>query len=260
MLKKLLKYEIKNMFKFLSFFYVLCIFFATTTRILFSFDDTTILYIMGQISVGCFFAMIANILINTIMRNFVRFNESMYKDEAYLTHTLPVTKRELYTSKFMISLITFIVSFIVIVISLFIAYYTKERWSMFINMLDSFGMYGIDTMMIITILVLVFLELYSFIQVGFVGLILGNRKENNKIVHSVIYGIILYLTIQGVIVLSIFVLGLFNKSVMDLFITNSPSIEVIKIVSCTCILFYIVITILLKEFATKKLEKGVNVI
>lgn len=260
MLGKLLKYEIKNMFKFLSFFYVLCIFFSITTRILFSFDDTTILYIMGQISVGCYFAMIANILINTIMRNFVRFNESMYRDEAYLTHTLPVTKRELYTSKFLISLITFIVSFIVIVISLFIAYYTRERWSMFISMLDSFGVYGIDTMMIIIILVLVFLELYSFIQVGFVGLILGNRKENNKIVHSVIYGFIIYLIIQGVILLGIFVFGLFNKSVMDLFITNSPNIDTIKIVSYTCICFYILITIVLKEYAIRKLEKGVNVV
>ena len=112
MLKKLLKYEIKNMFKFLSFFYVLCIFFATTTRILFSFDDTTILYIMGQISVGCFFAMIANILINTIMRNFVRFNESMYKDEAYLTHTLPVKKNTLYQSKFILAIITLLTAFV----------------------------------------------------------------------------------------------------------------------------------------------------
>ena len=68
MLSKLLKYDLKYMIKNMTIFYVLAIFFSITTRILFNMNQSIIINIIGQISVGCMFAMIANILINTIMR------------------------------------------------------------------------------------------------------------------------------------------------------------------------------------------------
>ena len=125
MLIKLLKYDLKYMIKNMSIFYILSIFFAILTRILFNIEQSVIISIIGQISVGCMFAMIANTLINTIMRSWIRFRDSLYKDEAYLTHTLPVTKNELYNSKFIQTFIFFFISFIVIILSLFIAYYSK---------------------------------------------------------------------------------------------------------------------------------------
>ena len=91
MLNKLLKYDLKYMIRNMAIFYMLSIFFAITTRILFNMEQSVIINIIGQISVGCMFAMIANTLINTIMRSWVRFRDSLYKDESYLTHTLPVT-------------------------------------------------------------------------------------------------------------------------------------------------------------------------
>ena len=128
MLNKLLKYDLKYMIKNMCVFYILSIFFAITTRILFNMEQSVIINIIGQISVGCMFAMIVNTLINTMMRSWVRFRNSLYKDESYLTHTLPVTKSELYNSKFIQTLIFFLISFVVILISLFIAYYSKENW------------------------------------------------------------------------------------------------------------------------------------
>ena len=98
MLKKLIKYDLQNTFKVVTVFYILSIFFAITTRILFNMNQSVIISIIGQISVGCMFSMIASTLINTMMRSWVRFRNSLYKDESYLTHTLPVTKNELYIS------------------------------------------------------------------------------------------------------------------------------------------------------------------
>ena len=95
MLSKLLKYDLKYMIKSMSVFYILAIFFAVLTRIFFSLEKSVIITIIGQITVGCMFSMIANTLINTMMRSWVRFRDSLYKDESYLTHTLPVTKNEL---------------------------------------------------------------------------------------------------------------------------------------------------------------------
>lgn len=128
MLNKLLKYDLKYMIKNMTIFYILSIFFAILTRILFNMNQSVIIKIIGQISVGCMFSMIVSTLINTMMRSWVRFRDSLYKDEAYLTHTLPVTKNELYNSKFIQTLIFYFISFIVILISLFIVYYSKENW------------------------------------------------------------------------------------------------------------------------------------
>ena len=110
MLNKLLKYDLKYMIKNMSVFYILAIFFSITTRILFSLNQTFIVNLIGQISVGCMFSMLGNILINVMMRSWVRFRDSVYKDEAYLTHTLPVTKDDIYNSKFIQTLIFFVFS------------------------------------------------------------------------------------------------------------------------------------------------------
>ena len=161
MLMKLLKYDLKNMYKFLVVFYILSIFFALTTRLFFSIDDTTIIKIIGQISVGCMFAMIANIFINNIMRCFVRFRDTLYKDESYLTHTLPIKKSEIYNSKFILSFITLLSSFLVILLTLFIAYFSEEKILWLKNMINSF-ITNADisvTMFIISIIVILFLEL-----------------------------------------------------------------------------------------------------
>ena len=138
MLVKLLKYDLKYMLKNMIIFYILSIFFAITTRILFSLDNSVMINIISQISVGCMFSMVASTLVNVLMRSWVRFRDSIYKDEAYLTHTLPVTKNEIYDSKFIQTLIFFIISFTVIVISLFITYYTDERWLLLKDFVNNF--------------------------------------------------------------------------------------------------------------------------
>ena len=143
MLNKLLKYDLKYMIKNMSIFYILAIFFSVTTRILFSLKETIIINIIGQISVGCMFAMLANILINTMMRSWVRFRDSIYKDESYLTHTLPVTKNDIYNSKFLQTLVFFIFGFMIIIICLFIAYYTKDRWLLLKGYIDTITI-GLD--------------------------------------------------------------------------------------------------------------------
>ena len=114
MLIKLLKYDLKYMIKNMSVFYILAIFFAILVRILGLFNSTTILTILNGICKGTMIAMIVNIIINTMIRSWVRYNISIYKDEAYLTHTLPITKNDIYNSKFIQTLIFFIFSFVLI--------------------------------------------------------------------------------------------------------------------------------------------------
>ncbi len=162
MLVKLLKYDLKYMLKNMIIFYILTIFFSISTRILFAIDDSVILKIISQISVGCMFSMMASILINTLMRSWVRFRDSIYKDEAYLTHTLPVTKNDIYNSKLFQTLIFFVISFSVIVIGLFIAYYTKDRWILLKDFINNFttSINFSTSFFIVSVLSILFLEIF----------------------------------------------------------------------------------------------------
>ena len=263
MLNKLLKYDLKYMIKNMAIFYILSIFFAITTRILFNMEQSVIINIIGQISVGCMFAMIINTLINTIMRSWVRFRDSLYKDESYLTHTLPVTKSELYNSKFIQTLIFFFISFIVILISLFIAYYSKENWLAITNYVKTIttGLNMSTSFFITMAIIIIFLEVFNAIQCGFLGIILGNKMNNGKIGYSVLFGFITYLVAQSLILGLVFVYGLFDSSIMELFKTATINIDVeaFKVLAILSSLLYIMIIFIMSILCKKELNKGVNV-
>ena len=263
MLNKLLKYDLKYMIKNMIIFYTLAIFFAVTTRILFNIEQSVIINIIGQISVGCMFAMLINILINTMMRSWVRFRDSFYKDEAYLTHTLPVTKNELYNSQFIQTFIFFFLGFFVILISLFIAYYSKENWVLLTNFIKTIttGL-NMGTLFFITMfIVLIFLEVFNAIQCGFYGIILGHKKNNGKLGYSILFGFIIYLFAQTLVLALVFVYGLFDSSVMELFKTATVSIDVkaFKVLAIVSTLLYLVIIFIMSVLCKKELNKGVNI-
>ena len=263
MLVKLLKYDLKYMIKNMFVFYALAIFFAIITRLLFSVNETAIVKILSQISVGCLISMIANIIINTMMRSWIRFRDSLYKDESYLTHTLPVTKKELYNSKLMQTLIFFFVGFFVILLSLFIAYYSKDNWlaiTSFVKTITS-GL-GMSTSFFLFIsIIVIFLEVFNAIQCGFLGIILGHKMNNGKIGYSVLFGFIIYLIAQTIVLALVFVYGLFDASVMELFKTATINVDInaFKILAVISSLLYLFIIICMSLICKKVLNKGVNV-
>ena len=228
MLVKLLKYDLKYMIKNMSVFYILAIFFSITTRILIEMDKSVVIGILEGISTGCLFAMVANILINTMMRSWIRFRDSFYKDEAYLTHTLPVTKNDLYNSKFILTLIFYFVGFIVILVSLFITYYSKDNWLLLTNYIKNItiGLNMSTVFFVSMFLLVVFLEIFNAIQCGFFGIILGYKRNNMKTAYSVLFGFIFYLLTQSIVLLLVFIYGLFDPSVMELFKTSTISVDV----------------------------------
>lgn len=262
MLIKLLKHDLKYMIKHMIIFYILSIFFAITTRILFSLENSVMINIISQIFVGCMFSMIASIVINTLMHSWIRFRDSIYKDESYLTHTLPVTKNDIYNSKFIQTLIFFVISFIVVVICLFVAYYTKDRWILLKEFIDTIttSLNFNTTVFIVSILAVIFLEIFNALQCGFFGIMLGYKKNNNKVGFSVLFGIIAYIISQSLVLLFIFIVGLIDSSIMDLFkssvLLNPNSF---RLLAGLAIILYILIIGLMSVICKKIFNKGVNI-
>ena len=262
MLAKLLKYDLKYMLKNMSVFYIFALFFAITTRIFFSIEQTVIVNIVGSISAGCMISMLVNILINTMMISWVRFRNSIYKDEAYLTHTLPVTKNDIYNSKFIQALVFFIVGFMVIILSIFIAYYTKDNWMLLKEFVSgiTIGLNFNSSLFVVSIIFIIFLEIFNAIQCGFLGIILGYKKNNNKIGFSVLYGFISYILVQCLVLLLVFIVGIFDSNIMDLFknniLLNTDSLKLLVILA---IVTYMIIIAFMSFVCKKILNNGVNI-
>ena len=262
MLGKLLKYDLKYMLKNMSVFYILAIFFAITTRILLTIEQSFMIGIIEKISAGCLYAMIANIVINVMMRSWVRFRDSIYKDESYLTHTLPVSKKDIYNSKIIQTFIFFILSFVLAIACIFIAYYTKDWWEWVKHLVKSITT-GLDFNAVLFVsgfIVVAFLEIFNAIQCGFLGIILGYRRNNTKLGFSVLFGFIAYLLTQSMVLFSVYVVGLFDSSVMDLFnnqvILNTSGLKILFIAA---IILYLIIIYIMSILCKAILKKGVNV-
>jgi len=262
MLKKLLKYDLQNIFKFLIIFYILALFFGILTRLFLNIENSFILNIIGQVCSGVTISMFFNILINNLMRLWIRFKNNFYGDESYLTHTLPIDKKNLYLSKALTSLISLFTSILVITLTLFITYYSKENLEFIKNLLLPIAnTYGSSIIKILLLLLFViFLEFSNGLQAGYTGIILGHKKNNYKTSLSIIFGFITYITIQICILLVIFIFALFNQDIMNLFMTNEIiNIDILKIIIYSIIILYS-LTLLINYFLNLKLFKqGVNV-
>lgn len=262
MLKKLIKYDLISMLKFISIFYILGIVFAVLTRIFFSIENSFMAGIFGQITTGATISMLVSILINNLMRFWVRFKNTLYDDESYLIHTLPIDKKTIYLSKIITSLLIMLISFIICSLIIFVAYYSKENIEFVKNMLLPFAnILNTEVIKLIIVLIfIIFIELFSLLLCGYLGIIIGHRFNNNKILKSVMFGFITY-TITQLIVLSVLgIATLFSDSIKNVFISNIVNdLSVLKTVSIISIFSYIISIILNVIVSIKIFKKGVNV-
>ncbi len=256
MLKKLLKYDLKWCYKALTIFYILSIIFAILTRVFINIDGRILFTIIGKIMQGITITLLINILINNILRIWARVIKNFYSDEAYLTHTLPIKKETLFLSKVLTTIITLLTSTIVIIISLLICYYSKENIEILKNILNQIN---ISNITIISTILIFYLEILFIILSGITAIILGYKQNNNKLLKSVLFGLIIYFTMQTLILVIIFVIGLFNKEIMDLFKTNNITPNLLKQMLSLSTIIYIIYNIILYIIGNNTFKKGVNI-
>ena len=262
MLIKLMKHDLKSALKVLSIFYGIGIVFAALTRILFSVDNSTLLAILGKICSGVTISMMFNIIINNVLRMWGRFIQNLYGDESYLTHTLPVTRTMHYMAKAVTTIITLFVSTAVIVLLLFVAYYSKENIEMLKSLLFPVSQaYDFSVTGIIVVgLAVVFLEILNALQCGFTGIILGHRMNSGKIGFTVLFGLAVYMASSTVVVAILAIVGLFSPDVMNVITTaDAMSVDTVKTVLGISIGAYSALAAASCIINSKLLERGVNI-
>ena len=132
MLGKLLKYEMKGTGRTLVPFYGLMLLLAVITRI---FNGINIhkFSTLGEIAMGivafAYGLTMASVMMLTAFLVIQRFYRTVYGDEGYLTHTLPVKSRDIIISKTASAFLWIVLSAVVAFTSVMIIGYQAGMWN-----------------------------------------------------------------------------------------------------------------------------------
>ncbi|MDO4283617.1 MAG: hypothetical protein Q4D02_08290 [Clostridia bacterium] len=262
MLGKLLKYDLKWIYKVLIVFYTLAFIFSIIGRVFSMIENSVVFSVTTQITLGLAISMMISSLINCLMRLWARFIRNGYKDESYLTHTLPVKKKTIYASKVLTAFISIFTTTIVIVACLFICYYSKSNMQILKSLLELAASTYNTTVLKLLLLVffVVFLEMMFVVLIGYVGIILGHKSNQNKMIKTIIISFALYFLTQAFTLGCIYIFGLFNSNVMNLInTTDIVDIDAIRDIMYMGIGIYTLYIIFYYILGKKQFEKGVNI-
>ena len=262
MLGKLLKYDLKWVYKLVVVFYILAFIFSVVGRGLSEIENSLVFNVASQIAFGFAISMMVSSLINSLMRLWARLVRNVYKDESYLTHTLPVEKKTIYASKVISGVVCIFTTMILAIVCLFICFYSEANIEWLKTILELAASTYNTTVMNLLLLIsaVVFLEVMFILLIGYVGIIIGHRSNKNKMVKSIIISFVLYFIFQAVTLGLICVYGLFNPEIMNLINTTEMiDINAIKGVMYAACGIYVVYILFLYFLGQRKLDKGVNV-
>ena len=262
MLGKLLKYDLKWVYKLVVIFYALAFVFSVIGRVFGEIENSLVCDVISKICFGTAISMAISGIINSLMRLWARFVRNVYKDESYLTHTLPVEKKDIYASKVISGIVCIFTTMIVAVLCLFICYYSEVNMEVVKKLLElAASTYNTTVLkLLLLVIVVIFLEVVYILLTGYVGIILGHKSNNGKMVKSIVIGFGLYLVFQILTLGLMGIYGLFNPDIMNLLnTTDIINIEAIKSVMYAGIGVYVIYSIILYYFGQRELNKGVNV-
>lgn len=260
MLSKLFKYDFKWMTKVTYIYALILVVISIALKIVESVDQTFLLVILDKILVSMFISCVVSILLTCSIRIWVRFINNFYKDESYLTHTLPVTKNELFNSKVLAGICSLLISVLVIVICLAFVYLNKSTIEELKMMWDSLvATYNsvFAVLFVIGLVLLIILEIIYIMMAGVLGITIGHRSNNYKMVKSIAVGLVSYGLLSA---MSLGVIGIVSKVIdYDIIGNGFPSMNYLIGVGSAGLAVYLIYNIVYYLIAKKVFNKGVNV-
>ena len=260
MLSKLLKRDLKKNMRWLWILFVGAIGFAGVTRGVKELGENVAFFKMiGVFFEGIYYSLAINLIIQPFLRNFLNFHKSFYSDESYLTHTLPVTKNQLITSKYLTAFIEIVAGFGSLILSLLIMY-AGPNFTQFLKLLFSTLITGEFSvaLALIGVVILIIVEFLMFISIIDFAIVMGFKSKEKRILKSFLitaacaFAAITVLAISLIIVLSINGIK-FTTTSLVLSVTAFYSVIV------SAIVIYVAVVLLFYFLAKREFNKGVNV-
>lgn len=226
MLGKLLKYDIKAEFKSILPIYLVALVMPIAIRLMgFLVEHFPALNTFLGLLLFMYVLVIIGVFAWTLVVAVKHFYNHILKDEGYLTNTLPVKRSHIILSKEIVSLITFVVSTFVVILSLILAI-NDSGFNVFIDIISEILsiQYGINVMQLILWSIVTMLITYvSQVQIFYLAMLLGQTRNTNKVLFSFVFGIIIYIVMQIISTVSVGVCYMISPEMMDIFNSSTAS-------------------------------------
>lgn len=196
MLGKVLKYDLKALCRYLIPLYAVLFGLGIMIRLLGFFDNVSIIAIIcGLMIVALVVLSCLSFVLNGIF-SVKYYLENLFKDEGYLTHTLPVKKGTLLFSKVLASLVTFSMTALVLIISLIVAFYQKGLFVEVVKVVN-LSIYGMTVYEFLLFMIVYGVIGYIVtILMVYAAIAIGYSRSSNKLVSSVVWGLIFYFVME----------------------------------------------------------------
>ncbi|MDF2906970.1 MAG: putative rane protein [Herbinix sp.] len=222
MLSKLLKHEFKATARLLLPLYLVLFVLTIVDRLVLSLELKGTL---GLITGFATFAYVISILAIAVVSFVIiisRFYKNLLTDEGYLMFTLPVKPHQLINSKIIVSFVWNIVSVLLILLSLFALFITKERFRLFVDGFDmiiaeirlEFGAANM-TLFIIEFIALMVLGIINGILMIYVSIAVGQLFNGHKVLGSFAAYIGINTVLQILVSVALVLLGFMFKTSLD---------------------------------------------
>ena len=264
MLGKLLKYDLKWINKVMVIYFIIMAILALLTGMIERIDDkTTMIVIVDKVLSTLMISCAVSISITAIMRIWARFKINIYKDESYLTHTLPVTKNQIFNSKILAEMIIILEAFIVIVAAFLFVILSvggiDAIKDLYKTIADIFGN-SMTNMLIVSVVLLVYLEVLFMTLSGITGMIKAHKSNSAKVLRTIIYGLIIYAVLSVLVFVIFYIIAQSNPSMKELYTKGAlPSPEAFQTLIFSAVIIYAVYDIALYFICKRMLNKGVDV-
>ena len=260
MLNKLMKYDLKKMYKVLVVFYCLSLILAIICRVFNELGNIFAFRVLYIIFSSIEYAIIANVIVHAFVRIILRFNNNFYKDESYLTHTLPVSKQKLLLSKYLSSLIVIFSSVVIVFLSFFIMFYDVQTIEVISNFLTALsGQFNFSVAGFISLVVVsLFVQICSIISMTFYAIVLGNRANEKRALKSLLWIALVYIISIIFSLLCIFAVSAMFNVANEIF-SNVVSGKTLLIVFVLAIILYSTYSIFFYFLSNRAFNNGVNV-
>ncbi len=221
MLGKLLKYDLKAIYKPLSIFYGIVIVSMFLSHYFDAIDTNGFTFFCREFFRGTTVGFSLGAIINNAMNIWAYFRQNLYGDRGYLMNTLPVSRNTLLLSKFLTALITSLTIVIIGVIAIVLAYGAALNLPDFIN----------NSLALTFQIILVFyLEIVFVMQCGISGVIIGHKFNYNKIALSVVFGFGIFVIANVLTIVLAFIWSCFDSNLSWLFDSSTiiPDLNIMQ--------------------------------
>lgn len=219
MLSKILKYDLKYIYKTLIIYYILVAIAALLSYFLPKISPAPFFQISGTIFQNVTLSLAVATVVTGLMRLWVNFQQKFYGDPSYLYHTLPVSRRTLFQSKIIAAMLVTLTNLAVCIAAMLVAYAIIDDFSAII--VDKFAVFATAETPTWTIISAILLTIYMeflFISVmGYVCIIAAYNSGVKNNLRAIIVGLAGYLGTQALSVLGIYLAALADPQIMVLF-------------------------------------------